>query len=229
MNTKRVATVVVVCLAAIVASSLLMAALASAETDGARSLSSAASSLPEIAAPPVEGIVTGQAVSVTFPPGDWPWYAQPEISVHPEPPIAHHPTDLCAEVVNLSAVPRPATIEFSVANFGIGTPFGPVGIAHVEVPPGAAAAGCVVWVPPHPGHWCIQARLVVDGEPDQISQRNVDIWEPLVPEQMHILEIPVGPLEAGGHVTFALNNHLGWDVQLVPPELDLPPGGSGVV
>ena len=70
MNTKRVATVVVVSLAAIVASCALMAALASAETSDARSLSSSAFVLSEIAAPPQEAIVTGQAVSVTFPPGD---------------------------------------------------------------------------------------------------------------------------------------------------------------
>ncbi len=37
---------------------------------------------------------------VTFPDGDWPWYAQEEITVLPEPPIAGQPTELCAEVVN---------------------------------------------------------------------------------------------------------------------------------
>ena len=37
---------------------------------------------------------------VTFPDGDWPWYAQEEITVLPEPPIAGQPTELCAEVIN---------------------------------------------------------------------------------------------------------------------------------
>ena len=55
---------------------------------------------------------------VVFPPGDWPWYAQGEISVHPEPPIAGHLTELCATVINVDPVdPHPATLVFGIADF----------------------------------------------------------------------------------------------------------------
>ena len=50
---------------------------------------------PEITPTPT---LTGPAV--VFPGGDWPQYAQEEISVYPEPPIASRVTRLCAQVVN---------------------------------------------------------------------------------------------------------------------------------
>ncbi|MFN2286132.1 MAG: hypothetical protein ACK2UQ_17085, partial [Anaerolineae bacterium] len=103
-------------------------------------------------------LLAAQEVSVTFPLGDWPWYAQEEITVHPAPPVAGQPTEVCAEVVNHDPDnPHSAVLVFSIANFGIGVPFHPVGEAPVTVPPGGATTGCVVWVPPEPGHWCIQA------------------------------------------------------------------------
>ena len=40
-------------------------------------------------------------ITITFPAiPDQPWYAQEEIFVHPEPPLAGQPTELCAEVVS---------------------------------------------------------------------------------------------------------------------------------
>jgi len=49
---------------------------------------------------------------VTFPKVDWPWYAQGEISVHPEPPIPHRPAHVCAEVVNHTSTPQDVVLEF---------------------------------------------------------------------------------------------------------------------
>jgi hypothetical protein len=188
---------------------------------------------------------------VTFPEGDWPWYAQEEILVRPEPPIAGRPTELCAEVINHDTHPHTVTLEFSVANFGIGVPFTPVGRTDVVVPPGGQALGCVVWVPPTPDHWCIQVRIVGPYyDPHMISQRNVDVDEPLVPGEPHALRFPVGnPTGETVTITLGLIPHLvNWDIELSPdvlpdmepnevrpvtltvvPPADLPPDGHVIV
>ncbi len=188
---------------------------------------------------------------VTFPEGEWPWYAQDEITVHPEPPVAGQPTRLCAEVVNRDpANAHPALIEFAVANFGIGLPFAPVGQAEAWVPPGGRAVGCTVWVPPSDDHWCIEVRLIEEGEPYAISQRNVDVDEPLAPNTLHERTFPVGnPFDHPVTITLGLIPHMpGWGLELsqdvlpnmqpgevrevtlsVTPPADLPEDGAPVV
>ncbi|MDY7080208.1 MAG: hypothetical protein SXV54_25280 [Chloroflexota bacterium] len=154
---------------------------------------------------------------VTFPEGDWPWYAQEEITVDPEPPVAGRPTHLCAEVVNHdSTKPHTVTLEFSVANFGIGVPFTPVGVTDLVVPAGSLAKGCVVWVPPVPDHWCIQVRLMGERFPRMISQRNVDVDEPLTPGTPHSRSFPVGnPFDHPVTITLGLIPHLPeWGLEL---------------
>ncbi|MBN1246555.1 MAG: hypothetical protein JXC32_02800, partial [Anaerolineae bacterium] len=165
---------------------------------------------------------------ITFPAGPWPWYAQGEIAVHPEPPVARRPTELCAEVVNRDLdSDHPAIIEFAVAPFGIGMLFEPVGLAEVPVPAGGHAEGCTVWVPPDEGHWCIEVRLLDEDIPYLISQRNVDVDEPLVPNTPHERTFPVrNPLEGEATLTLGLVPHLpGWGLELVPDVLpDMEPG-----
>ena len=190
---------------------------------------------------------------IGFPGGDWPWYAQGEITVFPEPPIAGQPTHLCAEVRNFDAVqPHTVTLEFAVANFGIGLPFTPVDQTDVMVGPGSSAVGCVVWMPPMPNHWCIEARLIQPGDeaPYARSQRNVDVDEPLRPNVPHARTFPVGnPYPRPVTITLELIPHLeGWQPELsenvlpnvapdavhsvtltVTPPADLPPAGTPVV
>jgi hypothetical protein len=167
---------------------------------------------------------------VTFPGGDWPWYAQEEISVHPEPPIAGQPTELCAEVVNHDPLhERAVSIEFAVANFGIGLPFTPVGRADVLVPPDGHAIGCTIWVPPTPDHWCIEARLLQDDDLYMISQRNVDVDEPLAPNVSHARAFPVSnPTSKSVTITLGLIQHLpGWGLELSQDVLpDMEPGAT---
>ncbi|MBN1873639.1 MAG: hypothetical protein JXA33_05375 [Anaerolineae bacterium] len=179
----------------------------------------------------ISGVRATESMSVTFPQGDWPWYAQEEITVHPDPPLPGSPVKLCAIVVNqdLTQV-HIATLEFRVANFGIGVPFTPVGTVEVAVPPGGNARGCVVWVPPEPGHWCIEVALLQpDGSEPERSQRNIDIWEPLVPGESHTLSFPVGPLTNGGRITFTHHNLLGWDVAINPQSVSLAAGETKMV
>jgi hypothetical protein len=189
---------------------------------------------------------------VTFPGGDWPWYAQGEIFVHPEPPLVGEPTQLCAEVVNHDpANAHWVGIEFAVANFGIGLPFHPVGHAEVLVPPGGHAVGCTMWVPPTPEHWCIEVRLMSDGPPYARSQRNVDVDEPLHPDTPHARSFLVrNPFDEPATITLNMVRHVAadWILDLSPdtlpdmepgmtrtvtltvtPPLDLPPDGQPIV
>jgi hypothetical protein len=165
---------------------------------------------------------------ITFPEGDWPWYAQDEIAVHPEPPVAGEPTELCVEVVNHDPAQAHAVIaEFAVANFGIGLPFEPVGRIEVAVPPDGRATGCTMWVPPTPDHWCIEVRLLEEGQPYAISQRNVDVDEPLAPNTPHGLTFPVrNPFDHPVTITLGLIPHLqGWGLALSPDTLrNMQPG-----
>ena len=172
---------------------------------------------------PVEPTPTSTATGdphgppVTFPHGDWPWYAQGEISVYPEPPMAGRLTRLCAEVVNND--PESAhlvTLEFRVANFGIGVPFTPVGSTQVLAPAGEAASGCVVWTPPLPGHWCIEVALLQEDAEPQLSQRNIDADEPLQPGESHARVFPVGnPLDHRVDISLGLVPHAeGWGIEL---------------
>ena len=171
---------------------------------------------------------TSTPAPVTFPQGDWPTYAQDEISVHPEPPMAGSLTRLCAEVVNDDPVnPHVVTLEFRVANFGIGLPWNAVGSTSVHVPPGSVASGCVVWTPPGPGHWCIEVVLHQEGAEPQRSQRNIDADEPLQPGEPHSLTFPVGnPFDHRVDITLGLVPHLdGWGFELYPDTLlDMAPG-----
>ncbi len=216
MKTRRIVFTTAAVATAAAISLLLMTALASAQIVEGTEIPHAQSDAPSLDA------LASSALSVTFPLEEGPWYAQREISVDPEPPVVHQATHICAEVVNHTSSPQTVLLEFSVANFGIGVPFHHVGQDVVTVPPFGAAQGCVVWMPPKRGHWCIQARLVVKDQKDQISQRNIDVWEPLVPGQPHQEVFPVGPLtDNEGHVTLAVENHLDWQIELTPREFDL--------
>ena len=221
MRSRQVVLVTAAGLAAVVASLILVAALASAQPISQADLYSE------------DGPLSTQAVSVTFLAGPWPSYAHGALSVHPEPPIAGHPAELCAVVANdHSTDPLAATIEFGVSDFGIGLPFAPVGQADVEVPPGGEAVGCVVWVPPEPGHWCIQARLIVDGFEDQTAQRNMDVDEPLRAETPHSRPFVVrNHTGDNATITLGLVPHLaGWTLELSQDILpDMEPGSEEVV
>jgi hypothetical protein len=121
----------------------------------------------------------------------WPSYAQTEITVFPDPPVAGQPTEICVWVVNTSAVSRTVTVDLAFANFGIGLPFTPIGSRTIVVPPNTSAKVCLYWIPPSVGHWCLQAVLHVSGFLDQMSQRNMDIWEKLLPGVPAVTQFPV--------------------------------------
>ena len=158
----------------------------------------------------------------------WPSYAQTEITVDPEPPMAGRPTELCVWVMNTSDVSQTVTLDFGVANFGIGLPFAPVGSRTVTVSPHGQAKACLAWVPPQSSRWCIQAILHVLGFADQMSQRNIDLSEVLQPGVAAPLTFPVhNPLtsQASIHLEPKVNpNMANWGASLSQVDLSLMPG-----
>ncbi|MFZ6030427.1 MAG: hypothetical protein ACOYYS_22185 [Chloroflexota bacterium] len=178
------------------------------------------------------GQASPEVIYVHFPPGPWPWYAQEEISVYPEPPLPERPVDVCAEVVNDDTQPRPATLKFGVAPLGIALNYEPVGETTVMVPPGGHTRGCVGWVPPHGGSWGIEVLLYQPGEIEPLrSQRNIDLDEPLQPGIAHERLFRVrNPMAAQQTITLEMRSNLdlvaaGWLFELSQIELlDMAPG-----
>jgi hypothetical protein len=171
----------------------------------------------ELAAPAAP--LAGPVVFVHDP--SWPEYAQTEITLDPEPPIPGRPVEICAWVINTSDTPQTVTVDFGVANFGIGLPFTPIDSRTITVPPFSRAKTCVIWIPQQPGHWCLQAILHVPQFPDERSQRNIDIWEYLHPGIPADTVFPVQN-STGARTTIELsptNIMPGWVAFFTPPVL----------
>lgn len=158
----------------------------------------------------------------------WPSYAQTEITVFPEPPVAGQPTEICVWVVNTSRVSQTVAVDLAFANFGIGLPFTPIGSRTILIPPLGRAKVCLNWIPPAEGHWCLQAVLHQAGQADQISQRNIDIWETLLPGVPAVTEFLVmNPLTEPLPIHLELKRNpirQDWGMSLSPSDFDLPPG-----
>ena len=145
-----------------------------------------------------------------------PPYAESEISVVPYPPRAGEPVVICVELRNPTAMTQWVTVDFGVANFGIGLPFLPINRQTVELPPYSRTRVCTNWVPPIGGHFCVQILVRQPGYRDMFSQRNIDVAEYLRPSMPDTYTFPVGnPFDRPVTVTLGLVNHLaGWEVGL---------------
>jgi hypothetical protein len=180
-----------------------------------------------------------------------PLYAEREISVHPYPPLAGEPTEVCVELRNPTPDPQEVVVQFSWAHFGIGLPFTPInGPRSVHLPPYSVVRECMHWIPPVSGHVCLEVELHMEGHEPQRSQRNIDVDEPLRPGEAHSRQFPVGnPFDHPVTVTLGLIRHLPeWGLELsaevlrdmrpgevrpitltVLPPLDLPDDGDPIV
>jgi uncharacterized repeat protein (TIGR01451 family) len=119
-----------------------------------------------------------------------PW-EEPEISLRPDPPVTGHSGQICIELQNPLATPVDVTVDFSVADFGAGIGFSPVGSRNITLPPLSIDRYCIDWTPSSSGtlHRCVLVTLHQSGYMDQQSQRNIDIRHPL-PLSLGQLDIP---------------------------------------
>jgi len=162
---------------------------------------------------------------------DSPPYAQTAISVFPDPPEVGRPTETCVWLINTDNISQTVTVDFGAANFGMGVPFDPVGSRTITIPPHRSVRVCVVWIPPKEGHWCVGVILHVPGWSDQQAQRNIDVWETLVPGVPAPTQFMLGnPLSEAVpiHLDLKLNPQMvGWQASL--PFIDIPQMNPGQI
>jgi hypothetical protein len=153
-------------------------------------------------------------------PGD-PIYAEREITIHPYPPRAHEPTEVCVELRNPTPVNQTVIVHFAWAHFGIGLPFHPInGPVTVALPTHSIVRECITWIPRDGGRTCIKVEIERPGHEPLWSQRNIDVGEPLEPGILHALPFPVrNPLSYPVTVTLGLIPHVpDWEVGLAPTD-----------
>jgi len=140
----------------------------------------------------VESYVNGELIGgirkvdlpPVHPPVGEPPYAEREMTMIPDPPVVGQPGQICAELHNYAVTDQTVDLTLYAADFGMGIPFQEAGqINDVVIPGNATIKRCLTWTPP-PGsvHRCLQIRIQQDGYEDIISQRNIDLEEPLKPQ-----------------------------------------------
>ncbi len=130
---------------------------------------------------------------------------------------------------------QPITVTFGFAPFGIGLPFVPI---NAPIPLIVPAHGMVrpstIWVPPDEGDlWCFQVEISLPGLEETLrSQRNIDVGEPLEPNQPHSRPFVVhNPFDHPVTITLRLIPHFpDWGLELSDDVLpNVPPGEERVV
>lgn len=117
-------------------------------------------------------------------PNDQPMFAEGEISIHPYPLVAGHPSTIQVRVTNNTATPQPVNVAFQTSpqKFGIGLDFNTFDTRSTVIPANGSAIVEGVLIPIATGHYCIQ--IVVTGPgltKPLVTQRNLDVNETLLP------------------------------------------------
>ena len=164
-------------------------------------------------------------------PGD-PIYAESEISVRPYPPREREPTEICVELRNPTQVDQGMTLDFNVAEFGIGLPWHTIARPiPVTIPAQGQAIRCITWVPPYGGRFGVEVGIQLPGYERIYSQRVIDVGEILLPNQPAPFEFVVGnPYTFPITVTLGAIRYLPqWEVTFNTPVFSLPPGAMSPV
>jgi hypothetical protein len=163
------------------------------------------------------------------PPVGEPPYAEREMWFVPDPPLVGHPAQVCAELHNYAAVNQTVDAVLYVADFGMGLPFQEVGrLTNWVVPANSTAQRCLPWTPTLGGtHRCMQIRIQQQGYEDIISQRNIDLRQPLAGPSSGV-EFTVGN-PAGEKQTVEIDIKTvgvpaGWNVETAWDTVELDPG-----
>jgi uncharacterized repeat protein (TIGR01451 family) len=138
----------------------------------------------------------------TAPPIDEPHWAEREITVAPDPPVAGRPAQLCVRLANPTPADLIVDVTFAAADFGAGIGFTNIQtVPGVVIPANGQVMTCIPWVPGAGGtlHRCVRVQIHQEGYRDVFSQRNIDLTR-----------LPLMRLRSpGGHVdlpSFLLHN-----------------------
>lgn len=161
-----------------------------------------------------------------------PAWEEPEITFNPNPPVVGSPNQYCIQLQNPLAVAISVNLNYSIADFGAGIDFTPVGSQAVVLPPNSIDKYCIIWTPEVGGtlHRCAMVTLHQEGYLDETSQRNVELVNTL-PGGLEQLDIPfmVKNPDLLTHALTVEPKIFGldpfWHVQILPdPPVDLMPG-----
>ena len=113
--------------------------------------------------------------------------------------------------------PRTVSVEFSVAAFGAGIGFTPVGsLNNIVLPAASFTQHCINWTPTPVFngnlHRCILVRLSQEGFEDQYSQRNVDLRRVPIGSLSDLLRLEI-PFSIGNTRPFTVPLRI--DMQLI--------------
>jgi len=115
-------------------------------------------------------------------PNDQPMFAEGEISVHPYPLVAGHPSTIQVRVTNNTATPQLVNVAFQTSpnKFGIGLNFNSFDNRSALIPAHGSAIVEGIFVPITTGHYCIQIVVTGPGLAEPlVTQRNLDVNETL--------------------------------------------------
>jgi len=167
---------------------------------------------------------------------DQPHFAEREIEIDPYPLQVGKRTEVCAVLDNWGDYDETATLEFLVADFGIG--LSPTRIPHpnnpqtVTVPAHSSRRFCISFVPTHVGHVCFEIVITREGYEPIESWRNMDVVEPLWRGEGDTLQFPIGnPLDHTATIDIDIDNNCpGWNVTASPdPLYNVQPGEVRIV
>ncbi len=169
---------------------------------------------------------------VHLPAGSQPSWEASGISFNPDPPVAGLPNQYCLQLQNPLDSTVPVSLEFSIADFGAGLDFTPVGSLDVTLPPNSLDDYCITWIPSagDTAQRCALVTLHQAGSVDGKSQRNVQVVN-VLPSELGALDIPfsTGNPDIVTHTLVITTTVFGldpsWEVSIQPaPPASLMPG-----
>jgi len=112
-------------------------------------------------------------------------YAESEITINPDQPVAGQPATFSAQLRNNSDYPQTIDLQFGWADFGFGIVFTNTNIVPtqtvVTLNPHMTTTVSAQWTPTYSGYFCVQIHLTNHQTGEELhSQHNVDVIE--VPE-----------------------------------------------
>lgn len=160
-----------------------------------------------------------------------PGYAESEISIDPDPPVAGQPTTFAAEVRSNSDFTQTINLQFGWADFGVGISFSNTGVVPtqtmVTLAPHMTATVSAQWTPDKSGHYCVQINLFNEQTQEALhSQRNVDVIEgpPCEPFALEFWLYNSTPLVVTATLgAKAFNLPPGWEFSIDPEDVVLGP------
>jgi hypothetical protein len=160
-------------------------------------------------------------------------YAESEIMINPDPPVAGQPATFAAQVRNNSDLTQTIALKFGWANFGFGIPFTTTSVVPTQtvitLSPHMTSTVSAQWTPPYSDHFCVQIILINAQTGEELhSQRNVDAIE--VPETQCESFVKEFWLQNATPLTVtvtlgtnAINLPPGWTYSITPTEVVLAP------